>query len=83
MLLEHPFDYLGIIRALWQILIRRFDDHRAVLFGEVPPQLLLRVHILLLLLADKVVRFSLALMGGARATTPMHIVVLLDRRARA
>ena len=77
LVLQHTLHDLGVVRALGQILICRLDDHGAVLLGKISAQLLLRVHVLLLLLADEVVRFALALMRRSVATALPNAVLVI------
>ena len=50
-------------------LVCRFNDHRTVLLGEVTAKLLLRIHALLLLLADEVVGLATGLMVISASTS--------------
>ena len=60
-LLKNSFDNLRIVCALYA-LVRRFDYHWTVFLGEIAAKLLLWIHALFLLLADKVVGLTAGLM---------------------
>ena len=61
LLLKNSFDNLCIVCALYT-LVRRFDYHWTVFLGKIAAKLLLWIHALFLLLADKVVGLAAGLM---------------------
>ena len=60
-LLKNSLYNLSIVCALYA-LVRRFDYHRTVFLGKIAAKLLLWIHALFLLLADKVVGLTAGLM---------------------